>query len=160
MPLHDGDPAPDLLCAADDGTVFHLASHHERTHVILFLGSIEDEASRRELDDFSRTAVDMRAKGVEVVAVLPDPIERLRIFQHEDMVPVRLLSDPDGTAARTWCVTETIEEAGIGAPHAGAIRCTFVVDRGGIVRRVFPVPNPEGHAENVDRVIALDPARP
>ncbi|MCA9582703.1 MAG: peroxiredoxin [Myxococcales bacterium] len=82
--------------------------------------------------------------GAGVVGVSTDDVESHRKFASEHELPFPILADEDGKIADAYGVPTTL---------GFARRMTFLIDRHGIIRRVFEDVDPAVHAEEVLRAI-------
>ncbi len=79
-----------------------------------------------------------------MVGISKDSVESHRRFAAKHGLRCHLLADPDGTI---------LKKLGILGPLGLPRRCTFVVDRAGIVRHVFENVSIPGHADEVLRKV-------
>lgn len=85
--------------------------------------------------------------GARVIGVSPDSVESHAKFVEKHRLPMTLLSDPDRqliSALGAW-----VEKNMYGKKSFGVQRSTFLVDREGIVKKVWPRVKPQGHAAQV-----------
>jgi peroxiredoxin Q/BCP len=75
-----------------------------------------------------------------VVGISHDDVASHKDFCNEQALPFPLLADSDGAVARAFGVSSTL-----GFYH----RMTFLIDGGGVVRRVFDPVKPATHAREV-----------
>jgi peroxiredoxin Q/BCP len=89
-----------------------------------------------------------------VLGVSPDDVASHRKFAEKFDLPFTLLADPDRTACEAYGVWQ--EKNMYGKKSMGVVRSTFVIDREGVVRKVFKRVKVEGHAQAVlDALAAL-----
>lgn len=96
-------------------------------------------------------AKDLADLGVSVVGVSADAVAAVKAFHLAQGLTFPLLSDPEGTAIRTWGVQRD------GSPLAR--RVTFVVDLEGRVRHVEPDVKPQGHGASLVETVRRLQAR-
>lgn len=124
-----GAEAPDFTLADQHGAPWRLGQHlRTRTVVVVFYPFAFTGVCTGELRAIQEALPRFQAQDATVVAVSCDSMFSLRVFAEGEGLTFPLLSDfwPHGTAARGYGVLD--EERGC------ALRGTFVVDRGGIVR--------------------------
>ena len=132
MTLHVGDKAPDFSLVSSSGdmvTLSHLTKGQGRTVVVFFYpkddtpGCIAEACGFRDLyEEFTRA-------GAEVLGISADSATSHRRFSGKHQLPMKLLTDADGSVRRAYDVRPTL------GVFPG--RVTFVIDRGGVVRHQF-----------------------
>lgn len=93
----------------------------------------------------------MEAAGASAVGVSRDSVSALARFASKHGLTVPLLSDAEGTVTEAYGVWKPKNM--YGKQVMGIERTTVVIDRGGIVRKVYPKVKVEGHAEEVLRFL-------
>ncbi len=93
----------------------------------------ESCAFRDKLDDFAKT--DTVVLGISV-----DPLEKQQQFTEKEGLTFPLLADAD---------KKTAEEYGVLNDKGMAKRTTFVIDKKGVVRKVYRDVKVDGHAQDV-----------
>jgi len=81
-----------------------------------------------------------------LVGVSKDTVDSHKRFAAKYDLHCHLLADPDGFILR---------RLGVQNPAGQARRTTFVIDKSGIVRRVFENVSARGHADEVLAAVAL-----
>ena len=145
-----GDPMPDVALPSSRGRPMSPAEFRGKKHVVLYFYP-GNHASHPELAGCTDEACSFRdhAQNVRdldgvVIGVSRQTVEAQRAFSEEQMLNFVLLSDADGKLGAALGVPEI---------HAGkqvfAKRVTFVADKHGIVRHVYPEVAVGHHAEEV-----------
>lgn len=127
--LKPGDRAPEVVAFDQHGEPFTLSSALGAKHVVLFFyPKAETRVCTQEACSFRDHYEAFMSAEATVIGISHDPVEKQRRFAQRYQLPFRLLSDPDGTAARTFGLTKWM----------GLLndRVTFVIDRTGIIRAV------------------------
>ena len=144
MAIEEGKAAPAFTLADAEGKKVSLKAFAGK-HVILYFYPKDDTPG------CTREACDLRDALVHhpwarVLGASADAATSHHAFAQKFALPFPLLVDADGALARRWGA------AGLdGAPR----RVTFVVDRAGLVARVFDPVDVRGHADAV--IAALEP---
>lgn len=154
MTIEVGDKAPDFELKDNHGATVKLSDFRGAKNVVLlfypfaFTGVCTGElcALRDNLPKFSD-------RDTQLLAVSNDSIHTLRVFAEQEGLEYPLLSDfwPHGEVAKTYQVFD--------ADRGMAVRGTFLIDRGGILR--FAEVNQPGEArdqENWKKAVAALPA--
>ncbi len=81
------------------------------------------------------------------MGVSPDASKAQAKFKSKFDLPFTLLADADHKAAEDYGVWK--EKSMYGKKYMGVERTTFVIDPGGVIKKVFPKVKVEGHAEEV-----------
>ena len=98
-----------------------------------------------EACDFRDTAARFKALGAQVVGISADSPESHRKFIDKYGLKFPLLSDADNRVTRLYGVYK--KKSLYGREFMGIERTTFVIDRDGVIRKVFPKVKVAGHAE-------------
>ncbi len=82
-----------------------------------------------------------------ILGVSPDSIQSHEKFSIKHDLPFLLLSDADHKLAETYGVW--VEKNMYGKKYMGIERSTFVIDKQGIIRKIYRKVKVKGHAEEV-----------
>jgi len=104
-----------------------------------------------EACDFRDAAARLKAAGAQVVGISADSPESHRKFIDKHELNFRLLSDPGNRVTRLYAVFK--KKSLYGREFMGIERTTFVIDRDGVIRKVFPKVKVAGHAEAVVQAV-------
>jgi len=86
-----------------------------------------------------------------VLGVSPDSVKSHQKFKEKFKLPFQLIADPDHAIAEQYGVWG--EKSMYGRKYWGILRTTFVIDKTGVIVKVFEKVKPEGHAEAVAEVV-------
>ena len=100
-----------------------------------------------EACDFRDATARIKAAGAQVVGVSADSAESHRKFTDKHALNFPLLSDADNRVTRLYRVYK--KKSLYGREFMGIERTTFVIDRAGVIRKVFPKVKVAGHADAV-----------
>lgn len=142
-PLGVGDIAPDFRLKDQYGQTVSLEDFRGRKNVVLvFYPFAFSGICTGELREIRDRLEDFQGDDVEVLAISCDPMYSLRAWADTEGLFFPLLSDfwPHGEVARAYGVFS--EEIGF------AIRGTFLIDAGGVVR--WTLVNGPGEARDFD----------
>lgn len=145
-PIKPGDPAPPFSAQSSDGETVSLRDFKgKRALVLYFYPRDNTPGCTREAGAFRDAADEIRARGAEIVGVSTNSLESHRRFSANHELNFPLLADTDGDIARAY---------GVLKPTGGsAERTTFLIDRKGIVRHVWPKVKVTGHVDEVTRML-------
>jgi len=145
--LSEGSPAPDFELANDKGERVKLSDFRGKPVVLYFYPKDDTPGCTTEACEF-RDAYDVfRERGAEVLGVSPDDVTSHEKFKTKYELPFTLLADPDHAVAEKYGAWG--EKTLYGKKSMGIIRSTFLIDKAGVVRKVWPKVKVDGHDEAV-----------
>jgi peroxiredoxin Q/BCP len=124
-------PAPDFLLPDHEGNMFQLHGQ-TGTHalVLFFYPKDHSDGCTAEACAFRDAYEDFSDAGAKVVGISRDSVESHAGFRKAHRLGFPLLSDPDGRVAQLFGVNHSLFRLLPG-------RVTFVVDKNGIIRKIF-----------------------
>jgi peroxiredoxin Q/BCP len=138
--LGEGVSLPELSAASAEGKPVSLRSFRGKTLVLYFYPMDFAAGATALADGFRDDYPRYRKLGVAVVGISTDEPDVHRRFAERYKLPYPLLSDPGGAIARAF---------GIPLQAGTARHVTFVVDRQGVIRKVWRTVHPWGHSAEV-----------
>lgn len=151
---HDllGKPAPNFELPDSTGALVSLESLlHKGDLILYFYPRDMTSGCSREASEFRDRYDAIRAHGAVVAGVSADSVASHRKFAAKYGLTFPLLSDAGAKIARRYGVYKT--KRLYGREFEGIERTTFLIDRRGLVRRVFPHVKVQGHADEVLRAL-------
>jgi peroxiredoxin Q/BCP len=145
--VNEGDPVPDVKLEAMDGRTISPADFGGNKLVLYFYPKDDTSGCTAEAQAFSALAGEFEKAGTWLLGVSKDPARSHQKFTDKYGLSVPLASDTDGSVCEafgTW-----IEKSMYGRKYMGIDRATFLVDRDGVVKRVWRKVKVPGHAEEV-----------
>lgn len=96
-------PAPDFTLSADNGSVITLSQFRGQTPVLIFFypGDFTPVCTA-EVCAFRDDYPQFRSRGINILGISTDPVEKHHRFATECRVPFRLLSDTTQEVARNY----------------------------------------------------------
>src|SRR5436309_5341821 len=124
-----------------------------RNHVVVLYFYPKDDTPgcTAEACSFRDANREMQKRGVVVLGVSADSIESHQKFADKYGLPYPLLADTDTTVSQLYGVWK--EKNYAGKTYMGINRETFLIDKDGIVSKVWPKVKPDGHANEVLQAI-------
>lgn len=119
-------PAPDFTLKDGNGNDWRLSDHRGKVVVLLFYPGDETPICTRQLCSVRDRWDEYVATGAEVVGISSDSIESHKKFAEHHSLPLRLLSDSEGTASKLYGARSLIP--------GKVARSVFVIDAAGILR--------------------------
>jgi peroxiredoxin Q/BCP len=151
--VKESQPAPDFILPAvgssdvvKDGKV-QLSALRNHTVVLYFYPRDDTPGCTAEACSFRDANREMQKRGIVVLGVSADSVESHQKFADKYGLPYPLLADTDTTVSQLYGVWK--EKNYAGKTYMGVNRETFLIDKDGIVRKVWPKVNPAEHAQEV-----------
>lgn len=142
----EGSAAPAFDLETADGRV-RSADLRGRAVVLYFYPKDDTSGCTKEAQDFSALATDFEAAGATVIGASKDSVASHRKFADKYALTVPLASDPDGATVEAYGAW--VEKSMYGRRYMGVDRSTFLIDRDGVVRRIWRKVKTPGHAQAV-----------
>ncbi len=146
-----GTPAPDFSAPAvtrSGEATLSLADFRGKSALVLYFYPKDDTPGcTTQACGFRDMTPDFAAAGAAIVGVSPDDESSHRAFAEKFALPFPLLADPDHVVAEAYGVWK--EKNNYGKKYMGIERTTFVVDKAGLVARVYPRVKVEDYAPMV-----------
>lgn len=140
-----GQPAPEFSLPASTGGEISLADFRGKQHVVLYFYPKDlTPGCTKEACSFRDLRTDFAGAGAAILGVSADSLGSHEKFTEKHHLNFPLLSDAGGQVAQAYGVWK--QKA---AGRMGVERTTFLIDRQGIIRRVWPKVKVEEHAEQV-----------
>jgi peroxiredoxin Q/BCP len=143
-----GQPAPDFKLASTDDKEVSLNDFKGKQAVVLYFypkddtpGCTAEACSFRDLKSL------FNQNGAEILGVSPDSVKSHKKFREKFHLTFPLLADADHAVAEQYGVWQ--QKKFMGREYMGIARTTFVVDKEGTIKAVFPNVKVEGHADKV-----------
>lgn len=149
--LTAGTPAPEFSLTDQDGTVHRLADYRGRHVVLYFYPRDETAGCTTEACQFRDEHSALESLGAVVLGVSRDDAESHRQFREHHSLPFPLLVDEAGEASEAYGAWGEREVRG--EKTIGMIRSTFLIGPDGTLAHVWPQVQPDGHPEEVRRVL-------
>jgi peroxiredoxin Q/BCP len=150
-------PAPDFTLPAigsddvvKDGQV-QLSALRNHVTVLYFYPKDDTPGCTKEACSFRDANHVMQQRGIVVLGVSKDSIKSHEQFADKYGLSFPLLADTETTVAQLYGAYG--EKTNYGRTYMGVLRKTFLVDKDGVVRKIWHTVKPEGHAGEVLEVV-------
>lgn len=151
--IQEQQPAPDFTLPAvgsDDivknGQV-HLADLKNHTVVLYFYPKDDTPGCTKEACSFRDANHLLQRRGVIVLGVSADDVASHQKFADKYGLPFPLLSDTDTKVSQLYGVWK--EKNMYGKKYMGVNRETFLIDKDGVVRKIWSKVKPDNHSDEV-----------
>jgi len=151
--IKEQQPAPDFTLPAigSDNVVkngqVQLSALRGHTTVLYFYPKDDTPGCTAEACSFRDANREMQKRGIVVLGVSADSVESHQKFADKYGLPYPLLADTDTTVSQLYGVWK--EKNYGGKTYMGINRETFLIDKDGIVRKVWPKVKAAEHAQEV-----------
>ncbi len=151
--IEEQQAAPDFTLAAigpEDvvkNDQIHLSDLQNRVVVLYFYPEDDTPGCTKEACNFRDANREMQKRGIVVLGVSTDSIVSHKKFAEKYGLAFPLLSDPDAHVAQMYDVYK--EKSMYGKTYMGVNRETFLIDKDGVVRKIWHKVKPDDHAAEV-----------
>ena len=145
--VNEQDPAPDVALTGPDGKAVRLADFRGQKLAVYFYPKDDTSGCTREAQDFTALADAFEASGTWVIGISKDDPKSHAKFAEKYDLKVRLLTDADGAACDAFGAWT--EKNMYGRKYMGIERATFLINREGVIEKVWRKVKVPGHAEAV-----------
>ena len=146
--LKEGSKAPAFTLPASTGGQISLGDYQGKQTIVLYFypkdmtpGCTQEACSFRDLSE------EFAAAGAVILGVSTDDLDSHGEFVARHDLTFPLLSDGDAKVGEAYGVWK--ERNTYGKKHMGIERTTFVIDREGVIRRIYPKVQVDQHADMV-----------
>jgi peroxiredoxin Q/BCP len=147
-----GQEAPDFALPSNQGDTVRLSDFRGKKHVVLYFYPKDDTPGcTREACDLRDAHATFSRRDVVVLGVSKDGVASHETFASKYELPFKLLSDAASDVSERYGVWK--EKAMYGRTSKGIERTTFLIDKDGVLRKVFPKVKVEGHVGEIEAAI-------
>lgn len=146
--IAEGQKAPDFSLPASTGETVSLSQFQGKKNVVLYFYPKDDTPGcTTEACSFRDNLSEFDVADTVVLGVSRDDVASHQKFSQKYSLPFPLLADTDGSVTEAYGVWQ--EKNMYGKKTWGIVRSTFIIDRDGVVRKVFPKVKVDGHTAEV-----------
>ncbi|MEK6570611.1 MAG: peroxiredoxin [Bacteroidota bacterium] len=139
--VKEGEKTPDFLLPSQDGNVVRLSDFRGRQNVILYFYPKDDTPGcTKEACSFRDNISRFHELGTEILGVSVDAVGSHKEFQNKYKLNFTLLADPEKHVTKLY---------GVKTWYGLADRVTFVIDKEGVIRKIFPDVDVNHHSEEL-----------
>ncbi|MQW00097.1 redoxin domain-containing protein [Sinorhizobium medicae] len=145
--LRQGDVAPEFELPREGGGTISLAALRGGPVVLFFYPKDDTKGCTQEAISFSALKEEFQSAGIMIIGISPDSANSHDRFTRKHGLTVALASDEDKAVASAYGVW--VEKSMYGRKYMGVERTTFLIDRQGVISRVWEKVKVPGHADEV-----------
>ena len=145
--VKEGDQVPDVRLEGMDGKTVSPVDFRGQKLVVYFYPKDDTPGCTREAQDFTELAEAFEQAGTWILGISKDDAAKHRKFVEKHALKIPLVTDADGSACEAFGVWG--EKNLYGRKYMGIDRATFLIDRDGVVKRVWRKVKVPGHAQQV-----------
>lgn len=143
-----GETAPSFRATASTGPVALDDFKGKQSVVLYFYPKADTPGCTKEACAFRDSSEDFRKRNVAVLGVSADDVDAQQGFSRKYGLQFPLIADPDHTVLDAYGVWgERVRPDG--TKTVGVRRWTFLIDKGGTIRKVYQNVTPEEHAGEI-----------
>ena len=144
--VKEGNKAPDFSGKNQEGQLVKLSSFKGKKNIILYFYPKDmTPGCTTEACDFRDQY--KKFKNTTILGVSIDPPERHQKFIEKYSLPFDLIADENKKIVEKYGVWQ--EKKLYGKTFMGIIRSTFIIDKDGVIKKIFTKVKVKGHVEEV-----------
>ena len=147
LSVREGDYAPDFLLDDHGGKKIKLSDFRGKKVVVYFYPKDFTPGCSTEAAEFASDYNKFKAEDIEIIGVSSDDSESHLKFRKKMNISYFLVSDTDFVISKRYGVYGP--KMFMGKEYMGINRTTFLVDRNGVVFKIFDKVKPLGHSHEV-----------
>ena len=139
--------APNFNLPSSTGGNISLDSLKSKVVVLYFYPKDSTPGCTIEAKDFRDHYKEFTELNTEILGVSKDNIESHKKFANKQSLPFPLLSDYNGSLCQNYGVW--VEKSMFGKKYMGIERSTFLIDKNGIIKKIWNKVKVKGHVEQI-----------
>jgi len=151
MTVEAGTPAPDFTMPTDGGGSVTLSALKGKPVVLYFYPKDDTSGCTAQACGFRDQLPDFTGVDAVVIGVSKDPVASHDKFKKKYELPFTLASDKEAGVAEQYGVW--VEKSMYGRKYMGMERATFLIDKDGVVRKVWRKVKVPGHVADVLKAV-------
>ena len=144
--------APDFELPDENGAVHKLSDYKRKALVLYFYPKDNTSGCTKEACNFRDDYSAYEKENVTILGVSKDSIKSHKNFKEKYALPFTLLSDPEHEVIEKYGVW--VKKKMYGKEYMGIARTTFLIDKDGVIVKVFKGVKPAEHSAEVLEAIA------
>lgn len=145
--LSEGQKAPNFKLRNQNGELIALESFKGQEVILYFYPKDDTSGCTKEACNFRDEFPKFKNNKAIILGISPDSVESHKKFSKKYNLPFNLLNDETKSVLEKYGVWQ--EKNMYGKKYFGVVRTTFIIDKHGIIKKIFSKVKVEGHAEEV-----------
>lgn len=142
-----GDLVPNFSLPSDQNGDINLEALRGKNVVIYFYPKDDTPGCTIEAKDFSCSIEEFKKLNTIVLGISKDDLKRHEKFRNKYNLEHVLLSDVSGEICELFSCW--VEKSMYGKKYMGIARKTFLIDKNGVLQKIWPAVKIEGHVDEV-----------
>lgn len=147
MPIFAGSPAPEFELLDDTNTLRKLSEFRGKNVLLYFYPADDTPGCTTEACNFRDDYSAYEKADVVILGVSPDDVKSHVKFKQKFQLPFPLLADEGHKVCDLYQVWGPKKY--MGKEYEGVLRTTFLIDRNGMIAKVFENVRPAQHSAEV-----------
>ena len=148
--VKEGEKAPDFSGKNQDGKPVKLSSFKTKKNIVLYFYPKDmTPGCTTEACDFRDQF--KKFKNTTIIGISADPSERHRKFIDKYSLPFELIADENKKICEKYGVWQ--EKKLYGKTFMGIVRSTFIINKNGVVQKIFAKVKVNGHVDEVLEIL-------
>jgi peroxiredoxin Q/BCP len=147
MTLAVGDKAPDFTLPTDGNGSVTLSSLKDEAVILYFYPKDDTTGCTAQACGFRDAEANFKGAKTKVIGISKDSVATHDKFKKKYDLPFTLASDKDGHVCEDYGVWA--EKSMYGRTYFGIVRTTFLIDKNGVIQRVWNKVKVTGHVAEV-----------
>ncbi len=143
----EGTKAPDFSLFNDEAQKVSLETLIGHNLVLYFYPKDDTPGCTKEAQDFAAIIDELKSYNTLIFGISKDNINSHANFKKKYSIPFHLLSDESTKMLQSYGVWK--EKSMFGKKYMGIERTTFLIDKNGIIHKIWPKVKVTGHANAV-----------
>ena len=142
-----GHKAPGFTLPDQNGVEHTLAQYVGKWVILYFYPKDDTPGCTKEACSFRDSFAALKQSGVTVLGVSVDPVKKHAKFVEKYELPFTLLSDEEKQVVEQYRVWG--KKKFMGREYMGTNRVTFLIDKQGVIAKVYENVKPDNHAQEI-----------
>jgi len=148
MKVKEGDNPFDFEYQDSKGNKFKLADLLKQKKIVIYFYPKDfTPGCTIEAEEFTRDYAKFEQQGIEIIGISPDSNDSHTKFREKMNIPYMLAADVDNDISKVYGVFGL--KKFMGKEYYGVTRSTFLVDKSGIIVKIYSSVKPKGHSQEV-----------
>ncbi len=150
--IEEGQKAPDFSLVCETGDSISLSDYRGKKNIVLYFYPKDDTPGcTKEACAFRDDWSEYGKLDTQILGVSRDDEKSHLKFSQKFTLPFPLLADTSGQVVADYGVWQ--EKNMYGKKSMGIVRSTFVIDKEGTVRKIYPRVSVDGHSQAIQEFI-------